>query len=35
MGRLYKRTALQNETVPKIVDVLRDQNADAVLLVAA
>jgi D-proline reductase (dithiol) PrdB len=33
MGRLYKRTALQMETVPKIVEVLRGQDADAVLLV--
>ena len=35
MGRLYKRTALQQETVPQIVDILREQGADAVLLVAA
>ena len=35
MGRLYKRTALQTETVPRIVDVLRGQDVDAVLLVAA
>ncbi len=35
MGRLYKRTALQNETVPKIVEVLKQQDTDAVLLVAA
>jgi len=35
MGRLYKRTALQNETVPRIVDVLKAQQTDAVLLVAA
>jgi D-proline reductase (dithiol) PrdB len=35
MGRLYKRTALQNETVPEIVRVLEAQGADAVLLVAA
>ncbi len=35
MGRLYKRTALQNETVPKILDVLKQQKADAALLVAA
>jgi D-proline reductase (dithiol) PrdB len=35
MGRLYKRTALQNETVPKIVAALENQGADAVLLVAA
>ena len=35
MGRLYKRTALQNETVPRIMEVLREQETDAVLLVAA
>ncbi len=35
MGRLYKRTALQTETVPRIVDVLKEQNTDAVLLIAA
>jgi len=35
MGRLYKRTALQNETVPKIVAELKEQSVDAVLLVAA
>ena len=35
MGRLYKRTALQNETTPKIVDVLKGEEVDAVLLVAA
>lgn len=35
MGRLYKRTALQRETVPRIMEVLRGQNTDAVLLVAA
>ena len=35
MGRLYKRTALQKQTVPEIVEILQDQNADAVLLVAA
>jgi D-proline reductase (dithiol) PrdB len=35
MGRLYKRTALQNETVPKIVEQLKKQGTDAVLLVAA
>jgi D-proline reductase (dithiol) PrdB len=34
MGRLYKRTALQQETVPKIVGVLKEQNVDAALLVA-
>ena len=35
MGRLYKRTALQNETVPKILEVLKDKGAEAVLLVPA
>ena len=35
MGRLYKRTALQNETVPKLVEILKKQETDAVLLVAA
>jgi hypothetical protein len=35
MGRLYKRTALQQETVPEIVRALREQDTDAVLLVAA
>jgi len=35
MGRLYKRTALANVTVPKIVEVLQAQKTDAVLLVAA
>lgn len=35
MGRLYKRTALLQETVPKIVNVLHEQEADAALLVAA
>ena len=35
MGRLYKRTALQTETVPRIVEQLKKQDADAVLLVAA
>ena len=35
MGRLYKRTALQQETVPRIVDLLKQQGADALLLVAA
>jgi hypothetical protein len=33
MGRLYKRTALQKETVPKIVEVLKREDVDAVLLV--
>jgi len=35
MGRLYKRTALQQETVPEIVKVLKEQQADAAFLVAA
>jgi len=35
MGRLYKRTALQQETVPRILGVLRGQGVDAALLVAA
>ena len=35
MGRLYKRTALQQETVPKIAEVLRGHGADAALLVPA
>ena len=35
MGRLYKRTALQKQTVPEMVEVLKKQDADAVLLVAA
>jgi D-proline reductase (dithiol) PrdB len=35
MGRLYKRTALQNETVPEIVGVLKREGADCVLLVPA
>jgi len=35
MGRLYKRTDLQRETIPKILEVLNGQGADAALLVAA
>ena len=35
MGRLYKRTALQTETVPKILEILKEQGVDAALLVAA
>jgi len=35
MGRLYKRTALQRETVPPMVEVLKSQGADAALLVPA
>lgn len=34
MGRLYKRTALQQETVPRIVKELENQGTDAALLVA-
>jgi len=35
MGRLYKRTALQNQTTPQIVTRMRSQDVDVVLLVAA
>ena len=35
MGRLYKRTALQNETVPAIAEVLKGEGTDAALLVPA
>lgn len=35
MGRLYKRTALQQETVPRIVEALQKQGVDAALLVPA
>ena len=35
MGRLYKRTALMQETVPQIFQVLKEEGADAVLLLAA
>ena len=35
MGRLYKRTALQNQTTPQIAALMRRQEVDAVLLVAA
>lgn len=35
MGRLYKRTALQQETVPQIMNVLKEQETDAVILIAA
>lgn len=35
MGRLYKRSALQNDTVPRIVEVLREEEADALLLIPA
>lgn len=35
MGRLYRRTALQEETVPQMVERLNAQEADAVLLVPA
>ncbi len=33
MGRMYKRTALQEETVPQIVDILNKEQADAAFLV--
>lgn len=33
MGRLYKRTALQKQTVPRLVEVLKEQETDAVMLV--
>ena len=35
MGRLFKRTALQTETTPKIIKALQEQKADIVLLVPA
>ena len=35
MGRLYKRTALQKETVPKIMEVLEAHGTNAALLVPA
>ena len=35
MGRLYKRTALQTQTVPRILESLKGQGADAALLVPA
>ena len=35
MGRLYKRTALQNETAPEIITVLKREGSDAALLVPA
>lgn len=35
MGRLYKRTALQSQTVPKIAEVLKGHRTDAALLVPA
>jgi D-proline reductase (dithiol) PrdB len=35
MGRLYKRTALQEETVPEMVETLKREGADAALLVPA
>ena len=35
MGRLYKRTALQEETVPEIAAVLKREGANAALLVPA
>jgi len=35
MGRLYKRTALQEETVPQIVEVLKRDGVDAAFLIPA
>ena len=35
MGRLYKRTALQKETTPRIVEALQRHGVDAALLVPA
>lgn len=35
MGRLYKRTALQKQTTPKIAEVLQRHGTDAALLVPA
>ena len=35
MGRLYKRTELLRETVPKILEILKGEKTDAALLVAA
>jgi D-proline reductase (dithiol) PrdB len=35
MGRLYKRTELLKDTVPKILEALKGQEVDAALLVAA
>jgi len=35
MGRLYKRSELQRETVPKILEILKGEGADAAFLVAA
>jgi D-proline reductase (dithiol) PrdB len=35
MGRLYKRTTLQNDVVPRIADIFRQDAVDAVLLVPA
>lgn len=35
MGRLYKRTALQNDTASEIAETLRQGEADAALLVPA
>ncbi len=34
MGRLYKRTALLTETVPRIMEILKEQSVDAALLIA-
>ena len=35
MGRLYKRTALQEETTPEIVKILKAEHVDAAFLVPA
>ncbi len=35
MGRLYKRTALQEETTPEIIKILKAEQADAAFLVPA
>ena len=35
MGRLYKRAELQKETVSNILEILKEQEVDAALLVAA
>ena len=35
MGRLYRRSGLTDQTIPSVVEVLKGEGADAVLLVAA
>lgn len=35
MGRLYKRTALQEETVPQLAGIMKHEQVDAAFLVAA